>query len=439
MRVAILTVWVLFSFFVNAQKKNQQGSVPEVGKRMPDFVFNDITHFKYKTATLKEFKGKWLFLDFWSPGCVACVQSFPHVNSLQKEFSRDAQFVLVGLNSWTYRKVIKPLYERLREKNNFQLATAYDSLLFSKWEVHKMPHIFVIDPKGVLRFITDGRDMTSAKVRALVYGENVSFYSKVETEKLFNDSPRGYVSDSVVYKSVLTKWNGEQQRAYSRIEDSPGSATKTKFEASMVPLEWLYKYAFMGQQEWPNRRDSLYYMAYPFLALDLEDPTPFQFDYRENVGKNMYNYQLVLPGSNRGRDVMMETMQIELKNIFGYKASLQRRKQPVWKLTCAPGAAVKLHTKGGAPYYSGEDGSGSAAGFVARNFRMINLANLIMRYIGYTEPPLFDETGITGNIDIVIDADMTRKDDIIRELRKHGLDMVKGEREMLTIVIEDGM
>jgi len=49
-----------------------------------------------------------------------------------------------------------------------------------------------------------------------------------------------------------------------------------------------------------------------------------------------------------------------------------------------------------------------------------------------------DETGISGNIDITLDCIMNDLDDLKRGLQVNGLDLVKGEKEMQVVVIQDG-
>ena len=48
---------------------------------------------------------------------------------------------------------------------------------------------------------------------------------------------------------------------------------------------------------------------------------------------------------------------------------------------------------------------------------------------------MLNETGIQGNIDITMDALLTDRNQVIRELRKNGLDLVKGTRVMKVLVI----
>src|SRR5690349_12371239 len=94
---------------------------PELGKLLPPFSLNDITHFKIKEATLDDFKGQWLFMDFWFLGCTNCIKSFPKINLLQKHFWGKVQFLLVGTNDRKFNSDIKVVYEKFRQKQELNI------------------------------------------------------------------------------------------------------------------------------------------------------------------------------------------------------------------------------------------------------------------------------------------------------------------------------
>src|SRR6187399_2066730 len=122
------------------------GPQPQIGKPMPEFTLNNITHYKVKKASLKDFKGKWLFLDFWYSGCAACIHSFSKVNEIHKQFSNDLSWILIGENDSKYNSNIRELYEKFRLKQGLEMPSAYDSILIPKWGVYSFPHIIIVDP-----------------------------------------------------------------------------------------------------------------------------------------------------------------------------------------------------------------------------------------------------------------------------------------------------
>lgn len=410
---------------------------PEIGKPMPDFTLTNVHHYnKSSSVSLNDFKGKWLFFDFWFSGCVNCIKSFPKVNLLQEKFKGKIQFLLVGVNEREkfFGKGIELTYEKLRQRQNLNLAIAYDSILNFKWDIWSMPHIIIVDPQGIVRYITDGRDMTVGKVQDLIDERKVSFYPKDKMRLPFD--PTQISNEDVVYRSVLTRWNGEMPNApfmnYYFTYDK-----KADIEFSMIPLYGLYNLAYVSKYSWSST-DSLYSEVYPFPVLEVKDSALFQFDTHLDFGKGLYNYSLAIPPNERKIENVMKVMQEDLKRCFGYTVNLEIRSILVWKLIAKPGAAEKLKTKTDIPYFSESGGASGAGGFEIRNASVDFLLGYVRKYISDYEPPFFNETGIDGNIDIKMDALMTNREQVIKALRMNGLDLVKRERLMKVIVVRDG-
>lgn len=66
-----------------------------VGDFLPEIKFTDLINYKSDTAFASDFKGKWLILDFWGPACKSCVEAIPKIDSLQKVFNENIQFIMV--------------------------------------------------------------------------------------------------------------------------------------------------------------------------------------------------------------------------------------------------------------------------------------------------------------------------------------------------------
>ncbi len=156
---AIYCLLVLLNPVVSQAQQQTEQQYPEVGKPCPDFQLTDVRYYKKKQVTLADFKGKWLILDFWHRHCSYCVASQPHIDSLQKIFDNQAQFLLVGYTGSQFgnqsdHDAIQTLYEKNRRAHNLSLSIAYDSLLFQRFDIKPTPYIIIVDPKGVVQGIT---------------------------------------------------------------------------------------------------------------------------------------------------------------------------------------------------------------------------------------------------------------------------------------------
>src|SRR5262249_55419703 len=95
----------------------------EVGKPLPKVVFNDVLFYKTKKVSSDEFKGKWLFLDFWSKDCSGCISRFPRTRDEQDKYKDKIQFLMVTYNDPENQH--KPLYEKYHDKLKLSMPCAF--------------------------------------------------------------------------------------------------------------------------------------------------------------------------------------------------------------------------------------------------------------------------------------------------------------------------
>jgi len=202
-----------------------------------------------------------------------------------------------------------------------------------------------------------------------------------------------------------------------------------------VSLADLYKNAFLGISYWMWYDSTLYGKVWANPVLELRDTSAFVIVLEPSNYKGLYNYTLKLPDAMISRERIMSELQRSLELVFGYKVSIEKREMPVWRLTAKPGTGFKLRTRGGARFLS----KGTIrAGFTVRNYDMPEFIALASDNLPNKERLAFiDETGIEGNIDITLDTDMTCLECVRKELQKHGMDLVKGKKEMKVLVIRD--
>jgi peroxiredoxin len=435
-RILFLTLFAIFLSGEIAYCNDLGDSLtrPEIGKPIPDFTLNHVTHYKATKLSLSDLKGKWSILDFWSLSCLTCLESFPGVNAHYQEFKGELNWIMIGLNDSQRNKGIERFYEKVRLKQHLDLPVAYDSTLSIRWGVGALPHLFIIDPQGIVRFITTGHDLTRQKLRDLLDGKEISLYALNKIRETANRTRQEILSSKVLYTSSITRSVDEAASGGEEVDRWVAYPDKYKgrgYTFESVSLVWLYCHAFFGKAFW-EYDDPLYGKIYPRPIVETGDSSLF--------GPGMrFSYSLALPISQITRENVMSAMQQDLERGFGFEAVVEKRPVHVWKLVAKPGVIQKLKTKGGPErYYTPEI---PTLGFTIRNwpreFFLGWVANLLQPKFDKPYIPFIDKTGLNENFDLTLEADMMNLKDVQRALRQQGLDLVEGIEVMDALVIRN--
>ncbi len=424
-----------------AVKSQQMGVAPRVGHVLPDFTLTNVKYYKKSTVTRDTFRGKWLILQFWSLGCISSVKALDKANEIQNQFSENIQMLLIGyMHKPSEKESIEKVFERKRRTNNYSLPIAYDTVLYNNWGIIGVPALFIVDPEGVLRYIVPGSDLTMDKVADILAGKTVELqplyfdFTNTSGRMLFSTELR---EDDVEYASVLTKWNGELPQFgydFDRFVRLPAKYKSEGWWVSFASLTRLYQYAYYGEI-WFSPADTAFYgKIFERPILEVSNLEPFEI-HDFVTGKGYYNYYLKLPVKDINKQRLMSELQAMLANIFGYKARLETRAMPVWRLIACSDAVERLRSKGGDPTFFGGN---SLVGVHVQNYLVKDFLKLVTANLPNDERlPFLDSTGIAFRIDANIQTDMTDFESVQQALRRYGLRLEKGSQEMKVLVIRD--
>ncbi len=112
-------------------------------------------------------QGRVVVLDFWASWCAPCKASFPLLGALQREWGPEGVTVIgVSVDEK------KSTYEGFLSRQQPPFVTVRDAQqrLVKRVRVPKMPTTYLIDRKGVVRFVHEGfqGDATERSLRAHV-------------------------------------------------------------------------------------------------------------------------------------------------------------------------------------------------------------------------------------------------------------------------------
>jgi thiol-disulfide isomerase/thioredoxin len=430
-----LTIFILLSalYQIGLFSQGVELNYPTVGKPCPDFILRNIKNYSSNTASLKTFKNKWLVLDFWNKDCSSCIKSFPKINNYVKEFKGKVQFMLVGLED--KENLIRKTYERFKTKFNLDIPCAFDSLAFKRFDIGSCPHIIIIDANGIVRGITNYLD--SDQINIFLNGNepllNKTYWrwndpADQEEIKNKNSSASNIADSNLLFYTQLARW--QPSMSYSAPNSIEEVIKNGGFEIIGYGLSKLYRYAYFGQTSF-DYKDSLFGKFYHLPEIKVVDTNVFKPD---NIsGKNTYCFSIKIFKEMQSKGRMMHSMQMALKDYFGYDVSMEKRFVGYWKLIVYDSSTVsKLKSKSKlenikviVPH----------ADFAAENWSVKKLLNYIN--YNYDDSIFIDETNIDYNIDITINAILSDISDIKEALRSNGLDLVKSQKEMNVLVIRD--
>jgi peroxiredoxin len=111
------------------------------------------------TIRLSSFRGKVVYVDFWASWCVPCRQSMPAFDSLYRRHAARG-FVVLGVNKDMAPGDAQRFLKRVAV--SFPLLDDTGDRAARAFEVSAMPSGYVIDRRGIVRYVHRGFDAGSA-------------------------------------------------------------------------------------------------------------------------------------------------------------------------------------------------------------------------------------------------------------------------------------
>ena len=138
----------------------------EIGEPAPDFILpalanvtarsdlvNDKTGSAYPLLRLQEYRGSFLYLDFWASYCVPCRESFPLLDRLRNQFDRSDFEVISVSNDLNPKDALRFIEDF---PISFPVLSDPTGRLAQLYGVEVLPKGFLIDSTGVVRLVHEG-------------------------------------------------------------------------------------------------------------------------------------------------------------------------------------------------------------------------------------------------------------------------------------------
>jgi uncharacterized protein YqgQ len=224
-------------------------------------------------------------------------------------------------------------------------------------------------------------------------------------------------SGSVLYNSSFTKYLNGFIPTYT-----PLTRGRTKISVTNLPISLLFRIAFGDSANAIDYNRTVIESAHPekFTCPKGEDWEVWSLD-------NTFCYELTVPKDKQHE--ILQIMRYELKKFFGYNAFQEYRTQKCLVLRAEKSFNFWADKKA-TPKLSYNMG-----GITVTNHPFARFSGMIQHYM--QDKIIFDETGLTGNVDIVLQAEMNDVNSVNEALKKYGLHLHWEERQVQMLVIKD--
>ena len=160
------------------------------GTRVGD-VFLDYAKFDAKTIdgksiATKDFKGKYLFIDFWATWCPPCEGEFPFLSRVEKKLVGD-KFMMFGISLDNDINKIEPFKKKYGVTYpNIADGKGWNSPWAAKYDIKSIPSNFLLDPDGkIIAIAMRGYDVEYKVAKALGIESPIVYI--FDAEEMLND------------------------------------------------------------------------------------------------------------------------------------------------------------------------------------------------------------------------------------------------------------
>jgi len=391
-----------------------------VNQLSPNFVFDTLINYKKETMALADWKGKPVIINFWGTHCLSCVKDMPILENFQTRFGDSLRVLLVASDRL---EQLKRFYE-IRKKANKPLALpcAIKRAAFDYFQIKELGTYVWIDDQGYVKAITDYSQLTEQNIAAFVNKKDphlapLEKHSLIDFKRYIVTVANEMDSNNVLFNSSLTKYLKGKTVTHSYLP-----RVTTHLDATNVSLGSLYRMAF---------GDSTGEVPYSRWMNESAHPERFQLpkgaDYNEWKYDNSFCYELRVP-KDRQHDIL-KIMRDDLKRMFGANVFFENRVQKCLVLTADKNIHIQAD-KTATPKVNYNAGGSSVVNLpFSRFFDTIESYN--------QEKIIFDETGITENVTIALDAQMNDINALREALKKYGLHLEYQDRSIKMLIIRD--
>jgi len=137
---------------VSSQEKNEY--MLKVNDLAKDF---EVTMLEGKKIKLSDLRGKVVLINFWATWCAPCIMEFYDFPSKLIVPFKNSAFVLLPIAKGETMEVVREKMNKLKKDGiTFNVGNDLEESIFKLYAKGSIPKSFLIDKKGVIRYISTG-------------------------------------------------------------------------------------------------------------------------------------------------------------------------------------------------------------------------------------------------------------------------------------------
>lgn len=130
----------------NLKSKHDQWTRLKSGKPAPSFTFPDIND---RLHALRDYRGKYVYLDVWATWCKPCIEEHPHLEALMAKYADNDNIVFMAIaldeNKGVWKKMV---YDKVLPDIQLIAEKGFKDPFVEDYNIFLLPRFILIDPNG---------------------------------------------------------------------------------------------------------------------------------------------------------------------------------------------------------------------------------------------------------------------------------------------------
>ncbi|HEU5366046.1 MAG TPA: redoxin domain-containing protein [Hanamia sp.] len=410
----------------------------KLGDQFPDIQLGTLLDKPNKQLKSSDLNGKLVILDFWNIHCSSCILGMPRMDSLQKKFGNKIQILFITKNT---SKEVNSLFARIKMIKPDLPFIISDTILCKLFPHSGDPLHVWITPNKKVYAITFDYSSNPETVQQFLEGRNPPLPRRrdfaINTEyPLLSEQNSDIIGLAKSYSSLFAGLNEYLLGISLHVGRDTLSKKITALTAINFPLLSLYSLAF--EDDLFNYDVNFFNLAKNNrIILQVHDSADFfqpqdEAKFGNWFTKNVLSYEIKEPSADTTN--LYKYMQQDLARYLPYKATIEKRNTDclvLQKIDSNKLAATYDPVNPSLIKYNGNN---------SITFSNTPFKTFVMQLIYANSEkniPIIDETGVTKNISVVIRCSLTDLPALTEELKKYGLTLKEGYRNIDMLIIKD--